>query len=36
MTVNKDVKENCYINPHPLGYFCLPLFKKSGYVGLYI
>ena len=36
MTVNKDVKENGYIYPHPLGYFCLPLFKKSGYIGLYI
>ena len=36
MTVNKDVKENCYINPHPLGYFCLPLSKKSGYGPVYL
>ena len=26
MIVSKDDKENC-----PLGYFCLPPFKKSGY-----
>ena len=27
--VSKDDKANC--NPHPLDYFCLPPFKKSGY-----
>ena len=32
--VSKDDKANC--NPHPLDYFCLPPFKKSGYGPAYV